>query len=71
MRTTQLAVIMAEKMCRLLPDTRRCRGRVTQFELVEIQRTHGPLTELPTATKRMSSLPNVIVRAASSPILCS
>ena len=33
-RTTQLAVIIAEKMCRLLlPDTRRCRGRVTKLEL--------------------------------------
>ena len=49
-RTTQLAVIIAENIWRLLPDTRRRRGRVKQIKLDGIQRTHGPLKEMPTAT---------------------
>ena len=49
-RTTQLAVIIAENIRRLLPDTRRRRGRVKQIELAGIQKTHGPVKEMPTAT---------------------
>ena len=49
-RTTQLAVIITENIWRLLPETRRRRGRVTQLELDGIQRTHGPLKEMHTAT---------------------
>ena len=62
----------SRKMCRLLPDTRRCHGRVTLLELVGIQRTHGQLKELLYSHKTyMSILPSLMVRAASSPILCS
>ena len=41
---------IAENIWRLLPDTRRRRGRVKQIKLDGIQRTHGPLKEMPTAT---------------------
>ena len=70
-RTTQLAVIIAENIWRLLPDTRRRRGRVTQLELDGIQRTHGPTKGNAYSHSCMSSLPSLMVRATSSPILCS